>query len=460
MFNSSVMSLAAVGAAISVGVPVLAQDGQTGAGAPEKAVDAPAAKQSDGVLPLPEYGGDVWTRPFLLDGWGDTRTGLAEQGLQIDIDFVQTLQSVVDGGRDTGTRYGGSLDYVMTLDLMKMGLVPGAFVKFRAESRYGEFVNDIAGPILPVSIDGYFPLTDEPDENIPFTITDLAYFQYFSKEFAVFAGKFDTLDGDPNEFASGRGNTQFQNASFVFNPAITGLVPYSTLGWGVIWQPDANLTISSSMYNTADSSTTTGFDDFGDGWTWSTEINFQYSLSELPGGQNVGFVYAWDNEFIDLNGRFFFEPGEGLIAPTTDDATALYWSMWQYLYTEEEASGPLNLTNGTPDLQGVGVFARAGLADDDVLPFSWTFSVGLGGRGIIPDRDNDTFGIGYAYADMDSGRLLDALNVQSSTQSLEGFYSIAITPATLLSFDVQYLDAAPGNVDSSLVLGARLYVRF
>lgn len=460
MFHSCVLALTAVGAAVSLTAPVLAQDGQAGAGAKPAEAPATEAKQADGLLPLPEYNGDIWTRDFLLDGWGGARTGWADQGVQVDVDFVQTLQSVVDGGRDTGTRYGGSLDYIVMFDLMRMGLVPGAFVKFRAESRYGEFVNDIAGPILPVSLDGYFPLTDEPDENIPFTITDLTYYQYLSKEFAVFAGKFDTLDGDPNEFASGRGNTQFQNASFVFNPAITGLVPYSTLGWGLIWQPNADLTISSSMYNTADSSTTTGFDDFGDGWTWSTEIDLQYSLGELPGGQNLGFVYAWDNEFLDLSGRFIFTPGEGLVAPTTDNATAVYWSMWQYLSTEEKANGPLNLTNGTPDLQGVGVFSRVGLADDDVLPFSWTFSVGLGGRGIIPDRDYDTFGIGYAYANMESTRLTDALNVESSAQAFEGYYSIAITPAALLSFDVQYLDAASGNVDSSLVLGARLYLRF
>ena len=100
------------------------------------------------------------------------------------------------------------------------------------------------------------------------------------------------LDGDPNEFASGRGTSRFMNANFI--SALTLRLQYSTLGGGVVWMPiptgpDGGITISSMIINTVDSSTTTGFDDFGDGLTWTTEANF-----------HVGFYYTRNQEL-----RFF-----------------------------------------------------------------------------------------------------------------------------------------------------------
>ena len=58
---------------------------------------------------------------------------------------MQAVQSIVDGGRDTQTRYGGNLDYLANFDLMRMGVFDGALIKFRAESRYGKSVNGACG---------------------------------------------------------------------------------------------------------------------------------------------------------------------------------------------------------------------------------------------------------------------------------------------------------------------------
>ena len=56
--------------------------------------------------------------------------------------------------------YGGTVDYTLNVDLMRMGVLPGALIRFRAESSYGTSVNAAAGPILPVNTDALFPLTD------------------------------------------------------------------------------------------------------------------------------------------------------------------------------------------------------------------------------------------------------------------------------------------------------------
>jgi porin len=303
------------------------------------------------------------------------------------------------------------------------------------------------------------PLTVPADEEIPITLTDLAYYQFLSEEFGVFLGKIDTFDSDPNEFASGRGNTQFQNFNFILNSTL-GLLPYSTLAGGAIWMPSKRVTASAVFFNTSDASTSSGFDDFGDGWSLATEVDVQYALGELPGGTNLGFVYSGDNRFFDFNGRFTFVPGEGLVPPTDDDTWSIYWSGWQYVRTEQDAEGPLDLHNGKPDLQGVGVFWRVGFADEDTNPVEWAISGGIGGRGIIPGRDNDTFGAGYFHSSLVATRFTGIVGIEDSTQGFELFYNLAVTPAAQLTFDLQLVDSAASNLDTAVILGARLLLRF
>lgn len=421
------------------------------------------AEQPQGILPVPDYSGDLWSRPYLTGDWGSARTDLAEKGIQFSVDWTQTYQHVVDGGRTRQGEYGGSLDYNLTLDLMRMGVLPGALVRVRAESRYGNSVNGIAGPILPVNTDAFFPLTSSLDEDIPITVTDLTYIQFLSEHFGVVLGKVDTLDGDPNEFASGRGVTQFMNSNFIFNPVTALTIPYSSLGAGVIVMPMKNITITSMVLNTTDASTTTGFSNFGDGWTWSTEADFQYRLGELPGGMNVSFIYAADNRFAELgSGKFVFQPGEGLSFATDarDDTWAVYLSGWQYLWVEDPNDAPLDLTNRQPDHQGIGLFARVGFADKNTNPIKWTVAGGVGGRGIIPSRDNDTFGIGYFYTELQSTRFSTLLNVADNTKGFEAFYNIAITPAAHLTFDVQVIDSTFSGIDTAVILGTRLGLAF
>lgn len=432
-------------------------DGQPEASAPA----APAATEATkGILPIPDYSGDILTRPFLLgDLWG-ARTDLADSGVQFNIDWSQTFQSVVDGGRDDDSRYGGSLDYNVNLDLQKMGLMPGALIKFKAESRYGKSVNRAAGTILPVNTDAFFPLASPLDESIPVAVTNLMYTQYLSATFGVFAGKFDTLDGDLNEFASGRGTAQFLNSNFLFNPVAALGLPYSTLGAGLVWAPSPKFLLSSTVMSAADSSTTSGFDSIGDGWYWSTSAYCQYRLGTLPGGVSVTGMYSWDNEFTDVGKRFVFNPGEGVALATTDTTWAVMANAWQYVSTEEDLDKPIDLSNGTPDRQGVGLFARVGFADQDTNPIEWSVSAGVGARGLIPSRDNDALGVGYFYQSLQTGRIVGVLGVDDQSQGVEAFYNIAITPGAHLTLDAQWADSPRGAIDAAWILGLRLRLQF
>ena len=419
-----------------------------------------AADSSQGILPIPDYSGDFWRRSVLTGDWGGARTDLANHGVQVGVEFSQTVQGVTDGGRDRTTRYGGTADYTLNLDLMRMGLLPGALVRFRAETLYGNSVNAASGAILPVNTDAFFPFGDELDEDIPFTVTNLNWVQFLSPHLGVLVGKMDTLDADPNEFAAGRGTRQFMNANFVFNPALALRIPYSTLGAGILVVPvppgpDGGVTITSLVLNTADSSTTTGFEDFGDGYTWTGEADFQYRLGNLPGGMNLGFLYSFDQDFARLNSRLIFEPGEGLTIPDEDSTWAVYWSAWQYVFTRETQKRVIDVHDGRADQEGIGLFARVGFADEDTNPLEWSVSVGIGGRGLIPSRHNDTFGIGYYYTSIQDTRLFSALRIEDSTQGFESYYDIAVTPACRVTLDVQLVESASSRVDTATVLGMR-----
>jgi porin len=428
--------------------------------APPATADAAAQAQApQGLLPLPDYSGDLADRSHLTGDWGGTRTEWAAHGVQAEVDFTQIVQSVVEGGRGSTTRYGGSLDYLVNLDLMRMGVLPGALLTVRAETRFGDSANVASGSLLPVSTEALFPLSGELDESIGISLTTLRYTQFLAPEFGVFVGKFDTLEST-NEFAAGRGVSQFLNGNFVFSPSGALLVPYSTLGTGIILLPIKDLTITSMIFNTNDSSTSSGFDEFGNGWTWLTAANYQYKLGDLPGGQGLAVGYGRDNEFKQVAGGLLFERGHGLSPVTQDDSWFACWDTWQYLWTKDAPTESINLSNGRQDLAGIGFFTRMSFADKDTNPVEYALSGGIAARGLIPSRNNDSLGVAYAYNRIQRSRLIGFANLEKQTQAFEAYYDIAVTPAAHLTLDVQLVDAAETGIDSSVVLGARCSLKF
>jgi len=427
---------------------------------PSLSAAAEPPPRPEGLLPIPDYTGDLWRRSRLTGDWGGWRTKLAEKGVQLDVDYTQYVQGIVDGGVEERTDYGGHVDYLVHLDLMRMGLLPGALITLRAESRYGQSVNPITGVALPVNTPAFFPLLHQLDEDIAITVTGLNYTQFLAEWFGVVVGKIDTLDADLNEFASGRGKSQFMGLNFLFNSTLTLRMPYSTLGVAAILMPAKWLTINASLINTKDSSTASGFSDFDDGQTTNVEADFQYRLLGRPGGMNVGGLYTFDQDFAEIGGQLIFQPGQGLSVSNQESTWAVYWSTWQYVWVEEESDARIDLRNGIPDREGFGFFARAGFADQDTNPIEWSASGGLGGRGVVPTRDDDVFGLGYYHSRFQETRISGVLDANDYAEGFEAFYDAALTPAAHLGFDVQVQRPVLDEIDTSVILGARLNLSF
>jgi porin len=420
--------------------------------------DGPAASATPrprGLLPIPNY--EAETGPYLTHDWGGRRGELAERGVQFKGFWTQTSQGVVSGGKDTGWRYGGIFETRWDLDLDRMGAVPGGLLNITTESRYGRSVNGIAGTLLPVNDGLYFPLTDEVDENIPITITELRYTQFLSKQLGVFAGKFVTLGGDLNEFAGGRGDSQFMSHPFLTASVTAVINPYSTLGFGAFYMPSERTVLTTSLFSSADSSTTTGFDELGDGWVWSTSARTQYRVGELPGGMMITGQYGFDKDFVDFSGQFVHQ--DGISIPVKGDSWNAFWNAWQYLQVEEGGDGLIDLTNGRADRRGYGLFARAGTADHSTTPLRWVVSGGLAGRGVA-SRDNDSYGIGYVYNWVEDRPPVVGTLVDDSAQRVEAYYTFAYDRGAELTFDLQYADSVRSGIDPATTLGFRLRLQF
>jgi len=362
----------------------------------------------------------------LTGDWYGRRIKLAENGITFNIDVVQTFQGILDGGLQSDPKYGGSLDYWVNFDLGKMGLWPGAFVELRAESLFGESINFDTGSIIATNTDGFFPL---PDEHMT-TLSSVVFTQFLSENLAIFFGKIDTLGGDNNRFAGGRGKVNFMNQNFILNPVTLRVVPYSSLGGGLaIFFPDAAgknpATLSFTFIGADGQPDTAGWDDdFENGSVYAIEYVQPTRFFDLPGQQLFGAAYSSkDFTALDQNRRTILLSllGFGTL-PKDEDSWCGYYNFHQYLVTEED-----------DETQGFGLFGRFGIADDQTSPIEAFYSIGLGGKGIFDGRDNDTYGVGYYYMKLSS---------------------VHVTP------DLQILNPARSNLSTTIIAGCRVKIDF
>jgi porin len=425
----------------------------------DTAASAKPAQESDapvGLLPVPDYSGDFSTRGFLSGNWAGRRDTLADKGIQANAEYFQYFQSITEGGTGDDNHSGGKVNYRLNIDLAKRGVTNG-LIYVRFDGRWGESASARTGQLLPSNEAFLVPVYfDDLERETAGQLTALTYTQMVSPKFAVFAGKIDMMDGDPNEFAGGRGDTQFLNYSMMY-AAPTAIVPASTVGAGVMYMPNQHVTFVSQLVSATDStfaSFDNAFDDWSDGQIWVNVLMTQYRVSDLPGGLNVEALNWFNADFTNLDSQV------GELTSTEDTSWLVGLSAWQYLYTEESSEGPLNAANKIPDLQGWGLFARLGFADKDTNPFKLTASIGVGGRGVIPGRDQDLFGMGYFYTETEPGNTITDIGIADNTQGFEVFYNLFLTPAAKLSFDVQWLEADVPNIDNAVVVGGRLQLIF
>jgi len=439
-------------------------------------------------VPIPEtWGGDFLSRARLTGNWGGFRDELGKKGVVFDADLLLTPQGVASGGRDTEAEFWGNAEYTLNVDTGKAGLWPGGFLKLIANSGFGDSVLQDSGAINPVNTAALLPAPNAPTT----ALMHATFMQFLSPKFGLVAGKFFTLDGDPGEF-TGNYRTQFQNGALVF-PMTAALVPISAYGGGIVAIPWEGAVLSALALDPSGTPTNSDVTEaFRDGVMVLASAKFSVKPFDRVGHQGVQVMWSNKERFsltqdpsniakIALFNQFprLADPGPilerilerffpQLLVPVQpanrkNDTWAVFYNFDQYLW--QPAGDPK---------RGIGVFFTFGATDGNPNPIKYSYNMGIGGNGVVPGRPNDNFGIGWARTEFSSNFvpfLRQRLDLGLDHEdAVEMYYNAALTPWLNATVDLQVVN--PGlkktldssnrltDVNTAVVAGARLYVRF
>jgi len=383
----------------------------------------------------PTWGGDILDRPRLLGDWGGLRDDLGRKGIVLDIDALLTPQTVLSGGRNTGGNFWGNLDYTLNIDTQKAGLWPGGFLKLQADTGFGSNAYRDSGGIIPINTAALIP----GPNNRTTALMNASLTQFLSPQFGAFLGKINTIDSSATEFY-GDYRTQFQNAAFM----VLGTGELKVKPWGLAGHHAVNI-------------------------EWNDKKRF--SLNQDP--SNLATLLLQERfprlaspgpVLTQIIARFF----PNLLVPVQPanretSSWAVTYAFDQYFWQPD----------GDPK-HGVGLFFAFGASDGNPNPIQYSFLTGIGGKGVVPGRPDDTFGIGLARTEF-SDALLPLLRQRLDLglrheDAVEMYYNAAITGWLNLTADLQIVkpaltralneDGRLAHVDTALVLGTRLRVRF
>ena len=398
-----------------------------------RAADTPSANP---------YSGDLSTRSTLSGDWWGYRNELAAKGVTLDMSLTQAALGIVHGGKETGWQYGGGRgDIILNLDTGKLGLWPGGFLNVEAEGNFipadnlFKSINGKAGALMFVNSNQSYPMPAGDNFNLP----ALNFTQFLSPYFGLTVGKYATLtstSGDMNEFAHGKGDTQFMNTALNVNPVMLTTAPYSTLGTGLIVLPTKDpqqAIVNFLVVSTTGKASTSGFEDLDDNnLSFMAEGRVRTDFFGLTGHQVFGALFS-NKKFtsIDQSARFIFENGA---FEEKKGSWNIHYNFDQYLYEPKKGSG-----------EGIGIFGRFGASDGNPNFMHFFYSLGIGGKGVIPTRERDRYGFGFYFIDINNPRLrglLRTVKLLRDEYGFEAFYNVAVTPWLLITPDIQVVRGA------------------
>ena len=408
--------------------------GASGAGG-ESSTEAPASP--------PE-----WTRRETLSGdWDGSRSSLEQRGIAIKPRLTQFVQGMTAGDGPHGGEYGGKADVLVYADLGKLGLWQGFSMTVHAEYNFGNSVNGRGGVAIPVNTALEFPGIDGSDA---FDFSSVYFTQRFGDSVSVVFGKINMIDmAQTRPFMGGAGIDAFWNLTFTAPPS--GTVPPYLFGALARFQTDV-ATYHLWVYDPVSVANRSVFDNpFGDGVNIRGTVEIPVTLADLPGHQGFIALYSTQpgTDLASLDGILLPSPVPG----TIQIKDSRYYFAWTF---EQQIYRPAN-----DAAAGWGLFGQLGVSDGNPNGLRWSLLAGIGGKGLIPGRSNDNWGIGYYY-DSFSQDLKDALAPAATLrneQGLELFYNFALTPWCVLGFDLQVIRPALASA-TAVIPGMRMVLRF
>lgn len=382
-------------------------------------------------------------RETLTDQWFGFGRELSERGIEVALGVTQVAQVNTLGGTSThrrSGRYAGSYDLAVGADLETLLGWTGARFVALAEGSWSDGLD-------ASSIGSLYGVNADAAGDRAIDVTELWYQQHLADgRLSVRIGKLDPsasfeARGRPGGFdASMFANdetSQFLNGALVNNPTIP--FPDNGLGAIVHWNVTEWLYASAAVSDARADVRETGFRTAFHG---RDDFFSVYELGLLPDLDLMGQV--------DLPGAYRFglwydpQPKDRWDGSVQRDDVGAYLTFDQVIWRENPDGD---------DGQGVGLFGRFGWTDPDSSELHWFWSVGGQVQGLIPGRDDDVLGVGFAH-----GRLAPGGGFGSSREAaVEVYYNARVAGWLSVSPSVQWL-WNPGGVrgNDALVVGLRI----
>jgi porin len=431
------------------------------------------------------WGGDLASRARLTGDWGGVRDDMAKKGVVLDLDLYWMPQTILDGGKDETSESWGNAIATLNVDTGKAGLWPGGFFKVQTVTSFGDNLMRDTGTMVPANITWMLPNPADTDTGLQ----ELTYTQFLSHHFGLFLGKINAIA--PTNVLHGDYTTGFLNTG-INMPLALAMVPLSAYGIGALYLPSQEVTVAGMVL---DPNGTIKDDDLGDAFDDGVMALVSGDLKVKPGGlpghQNL--TLAWSNKDrtsliqdpvnlanLLLTARFpmLGDPGPilgeileafpvlGAPQPLNEESET-----WAAVYSFEQF---LWQPKGNPK-GGIGMFFSAGLSDGKANPIKYSYSLGLVGKGVVPGRPYDDFGIGWArteFSDNFVPYLRDTYDLGLDHEdAVELFYNAAVTPWLSVSPSLQIISPALNkafdstisdfkDLDTTYIAGVRVGIRF
>lgn len=355
--------------------------------------------------------------------------------------LTQVYQQNAHGGLSTSARsgrYAGSYDIQASADLTQL-------LGWADSTAYMllEGGGPSAGSIDPSAIGSYFGVNADAIPGEWIDVAELWFLRSFADDrLFLQVGKADLTAGieyrdmvsafDLNRYANDE-NSQFLNGAFVNNPTIP--FPAYSLALAAVAKPWASWQFAVA------GAAQTGDADIDETASWASNeqgLFFIAQASFLPAPSQRGL---WCGEYH--LGAWWTGGGE---LTSQDERTGVYLSTAREILRESD---------DPHDEQGLGIFARYGWADGDAVELDCFWSLGLQYQGLLPSRDEDTLGIGFARGTLAGSDSLAGL--EGTERVAELYYNAAVTHTISLTPDIQYIEDPGGEAgaDDALVVGLR-----
>lgn len=357
--------------------------------------------------------------PQLLGDAGGARPWLDARGVSIDLFWNHELGLLVHGDEAGEGAQSGSADLFVRADLARLGVPIGGNALLQLKSNYGRNVNDeVAALGDPI---------DDADFDEAIYVDQLWWERGFAGE--RLRARIGFLDQqaafDRNAFANNE-DRQFLH-TFLDNSPIVPL----EIGIGalLVATPARWLELAVGVSDADNRVRRLGLDkafDGADSWTTVAEATLRGSLGEgRPGALRLG-------AFRDGEEKAVF----GRAARSRGHLGAYLGADLRVLPEAGDAS------------QGLGVFARAGVADGRTNRIAGFWSAGLEWAGALPGRDRDALGAAV-YQTLPSDAYRDRVDPDFSSETgVEIYYRVQLTPWLALTPDAQWI-RDPGGSDAA-----------